>query len=147
MVEAAVSVVVAGLAILITLAVVGSMGSQLRSQHQDALGQDNIRVAIDETTRDLRSAGSGTDYANGQSRFLYAGPYTVAFNANLAPDDNDETVECPYCHRAMHEQTLRCPYCENYLSEEDAPSRRKPVWIIVAVGFCLLIVVMWIMRG
>jgi predicted nucleic acid-binding Zn ribbon protein len=59
--------------------------------------------------------------------------------------DDDCFISCPYCKRSIHEDSERCPYCENYLSEEDAPSKAKPLWLILAAIVCLLIVVVWIM--
>jgi predicted nucleic acid-binding Zn ribbon protein len=53
-------------------------------------------------------------------------------------DDDDETVSCPYCGIAMWEESPLCPHCGNYLSQEDAPSRPKPIWIILTVVLLLL---------
>src|SRR4051812_18251830 len=47
-------------------------------------------------------------------------------------DDRDE-VDCPYCGGAIREFAVMCPHCQNYLSKEDAPTPRKPTWIIVTV--------------
>ena len=62
-------------------------------------------------------------------------------------DDDDDTVPCPYCKRPIHEEAERCPYCESYISEEDAPPKLKPWWIVLGIVLCLLIVLMWIMSG
>jgi hypothetical protein len=61
------------------------------------------------------------------------------------PDEDDEepTIPCPYCRREIHEDSQRCPYCEKYVSEEDAPSARKPWWIIIGVVACLYVVYRW----
>jgi len=59
------------------------------------------------------------------------------------PDD-EPTVPCPYCGRESHEDAERCPYCEQYISEEDAPPRRKPWWIVAGVVVCLYVVLRWI---
>jgi hypothetical protein len=61
-------------------------------------------------------------------------------------DDEDETIPCPYCRRPIFEGAERCPYCENYISEEDAPVR-KPLWLLVGVILCLIVVYLWIVRG
>ena len=62
-----------------------------------------------------------------------------------AEDDHEEpTVACPYCKRQIHEDAQRCPYCEHYISEEDAPSSRKPWWIILGVIVTLYVVMRWI---
>jgi hypothetical protein len=59
-------------------------------------------------------------------------------------DEEDPTVPCPYCRRQIHEESQRCPYCGNYISIEDAPASRKPVWFIVGLLACLSIVILWI---
>src|SRR2546427_11624644 len=45
--------------------------------------QQNGRVAISDLERDVRMAGSGIDTANNQPVFIYAGPYEIAFNADI----------------------------------------------------------------
>ena len=62
-------------------------------------------------------------------------------------DDLDDTIPCPYCHEPIHEDAQRCPHCEHYISAEDAPPARKPWWIILGVGICLLVVYLWITSG
>lgn len=71
----------------------------------------------------------------------------------VADDDFDEDdwgesgdllEECPQCGEEIPEDAPRCPYCENYVTSEDAPARRKPLWIIVGVILCLYIVYQWI---
>jgi hypothetical protein len=62
-------------------------------------------------------------------------------------EEGDDTIPCPYCRRSIHEDAPRCPYCENYLSQEDAPPARKPLWIVLTVLVCLLIVYVWIRYG
>ena len=58
--------------------------------------------------------------------------------------DEEPTVPCPYCRRAIPEDTPRCPYCEHYVSQEDAPPARKPWWLIVGTLGCLYVVYRWI---
>ena len=58
-------------------------------------------------------------------------------------DDEGATAECPYCGEEVPENTPRCPYCEKYISEEDAPAGRKPVWIVVGVLVSLYVVYRW----
>jgi hypothetical protein len=31
-----------------------------------------------------------------------------------------------------------------YLSQEDAPAGRPPIWIVIGVAICVLIVIVWI---
>jgi hypothetical protein len=60
-------------------------------------------------------------------------------------DDPDEepTVPCPYCRREIPEDVLQCPSCERYISAEDHPGRRQPVWIIVTAVICLGMAIWW----
>jgi predicted nucleic acid-binding Zn ribbon protein len=63
------------------------------------------------------------------------------FDGNV---DGDETIPCPYCGAAMHEESVQCPHCGNYLSDEDRPHERKPLWLILAAIACLLAALAWI---
>jgi hypothetical protein len=58
--------------------------------------------------------------------------------------DDEPTIPCPWCRREIHEDAERCPYCEHYLSDEDAPPRRKPWWIVVGTMACLYLCYRWI---
>ncbi len=58
-------------------------------------------------------------------------------------DDDDYTIPCPWCKRPIHEDAEQCPYCEHYISEEDAPPKRKPWWIIVGVLICFYLIYHW----
>ncbi|UCE03401.1 MAG: hypothetical protein JSW67_04210 [Candidatus Latescibacterota bacterium] len=90
--ELLVSTLVAGVALLATMLIASQMSTQMRSERNRVNAQDNARIAIDEITRILRAAGSQTDNARGQGRFVFGGPWTVALNANLFPiDDPDGT--------------------------------------------------------
>jgi hypothetical protein len=61
-------------------------------------------------------------------------------------DDEDQapTVDCPHCGSEVYEDAQRCPHCGEYLSEEDAPPERKPLWIVIGAAACLYIVYRWI---
>lgn len=59
-------------------------------------------------------------------------------------DEDDDTVECPHCHRDVYEDAEQCPGCGHYLSREDRPRALKPLWIVVGVGICLAVVYRWI---
>lgn len=65
-------------------------------------------------------------------------------------EEDDDTIPCPYCGRAIHEEAERCPYCESYISEEDTPEhqpRPRPWWFLVGFLLCLIVIYFWIMRG
>lgn len=59
-------------------------------------------------------------------------------------DSGDEpTVPCPYCRREILEDVPQCPSCKRYISAEDHPSQRRPVWIIVTAVICLGMAIWW----
>jgi hypothetical protein len=60
--------------------------------------------------------------------------------------DGDDTVPCPYCGAAVHEEAERCPHCENYISREDAPSS-VPLWVKLTALVCLAVALGWAVRG
>lgn len=62
------------------------------------------------------------------------------------PFHDEETVPCPYCRREIHEDAQRCPYCENFISAEDAPPPRRPVWIVVGIVLATLAVYGFVRR-
>jgi len=62
---------------------------------------------------------------------------------DIDEESDDETVPCPQCRRPVYEDAEQCPACGHYLSIEDAP-RHRPLWLIVGVGICLVIIYNWI---
>lgn len=62
--------------------------------------------------------------------------------------DDNATVPCPFCGREIYDDAELCPYCKNYISLEEAPRSRKPLWIIVGAIVCLYAVLhgmIWMM--
>jgi hypothetical protein len=59
-------------------------------------------------------------------------------------DDEEPCIPCPHCQREILEESERCPYCGHYVSREDAPPRRKPLWLVIGVVACLYVVYRWI---
>jgi predicted nucleic acid-binding Zn ribbon protein len=48
-------------------------------------------------------------------------------------DDEPDVIPCPYCGREISEDAEQCPKCRNYVSREDRPAERKPMWVVVTV--------------
>jgi predicted nucleic acid-binding Zn ribbon protein len=70
---------------------------------------------------------------------------------DLEPEDNDSddedvTVPCPHCRRAIVEDIAICPYCENFLSREDNPVSSRPRWVLWTAILCLLMALMWVVQ-
>ena len=55
------------------------------------------------------------------------------------------TMPCPHCFGTIYDDSERCPHCGEYLSREDLPYR-PPVWVVIGVSICLVIVATWIVR-
>jgi len=62
-------------------------------------------------------------------------------------NEEESTDECPHCGAAVYDDAEQCPACGKYLSREDAPSRLPPLWILIGVGVCLVIVILWALSG
>ena len=61
-------------------------------------------------------------------------------------DDEDNTIDCPYCRASVYADTPRCPKCGNYISREDSQPARKPWWILLGAAAALFAVYQWIIR-
>ncbi|SIO42564.1 hypothetical protein SAMN05444166_4607 [Singulisphaera sp. GP187] len=61
------------------------------------------------------------------------------------PDDDDDTIPCPYCGLSVYEEAERCLYCGHYLSVEDAP-RRYPWWFVLGFLLSMVVVLGWVWR-
>ncbi len=58
---------------------------------------------------------------------------------SAADSDDDQTVPCPFCRRAMWEDAEQCPHCGKYVGGEDTPAPRRPWWVIVTVIILIVI--------
>ena len=56
---------------------------------------------------------------------------------DLVPDEM-ATVKCQGCGKWILEMTHRCPYCKHVQEERGS---RKPLWIVLGVGFGILAVI------
>jgi len=90
LVEMVISVLVLGV-VLIVMGGLFVLFQKSSAQTNDfAQVQQNARIALDFLTEQLRQAGSQTDYFRGQRPIVHAGPYQVAFNADI---DNGQTID------------------------------------------------------
>jgi hypothetical protein len=62
-------------------------------------------------------------------------------------DDDEPTVPCPYCRREILEDSPCCPFCERYISAEDSPGPRRPLWLLLTALACLGMAVWWVFAG
>lgn len=85
LIEAVVVLVVFGMIMTVTFGIFSTLSSTTVQNNQIARSQAGARVALEEIERALRSAGAEVDLAGGQQNFVWAGPYQLAFNANLLP--------------------------------------------------------------
>jgi len=90
LVEMVISILVLGF-VLISVAGIFALFQKGSVQSGEySLAQQNARIAVDFITGDLRQAGAQTDYYRGQRPIVHAGPYQIAFNADL---DNGATID------------------------------------------------------
>ena len=90
LVEMVISILVLGF-VLISVAGIFALFQKGSVQSGEySLAQQNARLAVDFITGDLRQAGSQTDYYRGQRPIVHAGPYQIAFNADL---DNGAAID------------------------------------------------------
>ena len=52
-------------------------------------------------------------------------------------DDDEPMMACPYCRAEMLESAPQCPSCGQYISDEDRPAARRPLWLVVVAVICL----------
>jgi prepilin-type N-terminal cleavage/methylation domain-containing protein len=93
--EAAVVVSVFGLIMMGTFQLFSRLGVLGLRNEQVGRSQAGARIAMDELKSALRSAGAEVDLVNGQSAFVHADPFTVAFNSNLAPAEDPDGTGAP----------------------------------------------------
>ena len=59
-------------------------------------------------------------------------------------DDGDTTIVCPHCDALTYDDAEQCSNCGEYLSREDAPRQRQPLWITVTLILLLIAFVLTI---
>lgn len=95
LVEAVVVLVTFGLIMSVTFGIFATLSNTTVQNNQIARSQAGARVALEEIERALRSAGAEVDLAGGQQNFVWAGPFQVAFNANLEPANDPNGTGIP----------------------------------------------------
>jgi len=66
---------------------------------------------------------------------------------DTSPDEQDATIDCPHCGAQIYDNAEQCPKCGTYLANEDAPVKLPPLWILLGVAICILIVIAWMLGG
>lgn len=82
-VEITVGIVLMGLVLLAFAGMANVMHSSSSRTKQFSDAQQNARVAVDFISENLRTAGSDVAVWAGQETIVHAGPYQVAFNADI----------------------------------------------------------------
>lgn len=56
-----------------------------------------------------------------------------SFDGLDAADDDfeDDYRSCPHCGRTMLEAADHCPGCNRWITREDLPQTRQPLWIVI----------------
>ncbi len=53
-------------------------------------------------------------------------------------ESDDDLLECPSCHRKVHEDTQQCPHCGDWITPV-YPGSRSRRWAWVAVVILLIV--------
>lgn len=70
----------------------------------------------------------------------------LPLESDMDDDDVDAPVDpCPYCQNPVYEDAEWCHHCGRYLSEEDAPERPIPAWVILGAAAVMIIVAFWML--
>ncbi len=83
LVELLIGTLIAAIVIAVAFQVLVGERRSAEARREEMNAQQNLRVAIDRLTRDIRMAGFGVDEFLNQPRFLDAGPWQVAFNGDI----------------------------------------------------------------
>ena len=86
LVELALTVFLSAAVLGVTYLFLRSSMNQMRAGEGYADVQQNLRVAGEMLADEIRMAGYGIDYGNGQQGLVYAAPWDVVFNANINPE-------------------------------------------------------------
>lgn len=62
------------------------------------------------------------------------------------PADDRTTIRCPRCRKFIFDDAEQCPYCKTWITGEEATGQ-KPLWFIITAIVCLIIALLWVLRG
>lgn len=65
------------------------------------------------------------------------------YGADDYDDDSSETILCPNCREAIHEESDQCPYCGEYITRAARTAQVQPPWVIVTVILVLISIALW----
>lgn len=84
LVELLIGTLIASIVIVVAFQVLVGEQRSAEARRQEMNAQQNLRVALDGLTRDIRMAGFGVDVFGSQPRIVDAGPWQVAFNGDIS---------------------------------------------------------------
>ena len=62
--------------------------------------------------------------------------------------DDMDTIPCPHCRKLIYPESFRCPYCKSLLTaDEQAGTHKKPLWVIITVIICVLLMGWWMIAA
>lgn len=84
LVELVIGTLVASIVLVVAFQVLVGEQRSAEARRQEMNAQQNLRVAVEAITRDIRMAGFGVDQFSNQPRVVDAGPWQLAFNGDLS---------------------------------------------------------------
>jgi hypothetical protein len=58
------------------------------------------------------------------------------------PDDESGYIPCPHCGETMLEAADHCPACDRWITSEDVPRKRQPVWVVAVILILLATIIL-----
>jgi predicted nucleic acid-binding Zn ribbon protein len=58
-------------------------------------------------------------------------------------EDDPQIVPCVHCGEEVLEDAEKCHRCGEYLTDSELNNPRKPLWFVITVLICLVIVYFW----
>ena len=77
--------------------------------------------------------------------YKFPAPDDSVDDADTPADDRD-TIRCPRCRKFIFDDAEQCPYCKTWVTTEQKAGQ-KPIWFIVTAIICLVMLILWALRG